>query len=73
MNRHISDNVDSDDISVDAASVATQIELISSTKKEVNESFQNETNSIICPDCPSVLINQEGCLSCVDCGYSKCE
>ena len=73
LNRHISDNVDSDDISVDAASVATQIELISSTKKEVNESFQNETNSIICPDCPSVLINQEGCLSCVDCGYSKCE
>ncbi len=73
LNRHISDNVDSDDISVDAASVATQIELISSTKKEVNESFQNQANSIICPDCPGVLINQEGCLSCVDCGYSKCE
>ena len=73
LNRHISDNVDKDDVSVDAVSVATQIELISSTKKEVNTNFQNEQNSIICPDCPSVLINQEGCLSCVDCGYSKCE
>jgi len=73
LNRHISDNVDKDDVSVDAVSVATQIELISSTKKEVNTNFQNEQNSIICPDCPSVLINQEGCLSCVDCGYSKWE
>ncbi len=73
LNRHISDNVDKDDVSVDAVSVATQIELISSTKKEVNTNFQNEQNAIICPDCPSVLINQEGCLSCVDCGYSKCE
>ena len=73
LNRHISDNTDNDDVAVDTVSVATQIELISSTKKEVNANFQAEQNSIICPDCPSVLINQEGCLSCVDCGYSKCE
>ena len=73
LNRHISDNADNDDVAVDTVSVATQIELISSTKKEVNANFQAEQNSIICPDCPSVLINQEGCLSCVDCGYSKCE
>tara|TARA_Y100000748_G_scaffold301879_1_gene302931 strand:+ start:308 stop:2758 length:2451 start_codon:yes stop_codon:yes gene_type:complete len=74
LNRHISDNANNDDVAaVDTVSVATQIELISSTKKEVNANFQAEQNSIICPDCPSVLINQEGCLSCVDCGYSKCE
>ena len=27
----------------------------------------------ICPKCPSRLIPQEGCLNCLDCGYSKCE
>ena len=26
-----------------------------------------------CPKCPSMLIPQEGCLNCLDCGYSKCE
>ena len=26
-----------------------------------------------CPDCSGYLLHQEGCLSCLDCGYSKCE
>ena len=26
-----------------------------------------------CPDCSGFLIHQEGCLSCLDCGYNKCE
>jgi ribonucleoside-diphosphate reductase alpha chain len=28
---------------------------------------------IRCPKCSGSLIPQEGCLSCLDCGYSKCE
>ena len=29
--------------------------------------------TIRCPKCPGNLIPQEGCLNCLDCGYSKCE
>ena len=26
-----------------------------------------------CPKCSGYLIHQEGCLRCLDCGYTKCE
>ena len=26
-----------------------------------------------CPECSGYLLHQEGCLSCPDCGYNKCE
>ncbi len=26
-----------------------------------------------CPDCAGVLVHQEGCMRCADCGYNKCE
>lgn len=26
----------------------------------------------ICPDCGGVLVQEEGCITCHDCGYSKC-
>ena len=26
-----------------------------------------------CPDCSGFLVQQEGCVRCVDCGYNKCE
>ena len=26
-----------------------------------------------CPECSGFLVHQEGCLSCADCGYNKCE
>ena len=26
-----------------------------------------------CPKCSGRVIHQEGCLSCLDCGYTKCE
>ena len=26
----------------------------------------------ICPDCGGVLVQEEGCITCHDCGYSRC-
>ena len=26
-----------------------------------------------CPDCSGMMVQQEGCIRCVDCGYNKCE
>ena len=26
-----------------------------------------------CPKCPGRVVHQEGCISCLDCGYTKCE
>jgi hypothetical protein len=55
------------------------------TKKFIfkNEKFPKEKNQIdeikrrkevagICPDCGGVLVQEEGCITCHDCGYSKC-
>ena len=29
--------------------------------------------NIGCPKCPGRVVHQEGCLRCLDCGYTKCE
>jgi hypothetical protein len=34
--------------------------------KEICETIQQ------CPDCGAVLIHQEGCVCCENCGYSPC-
>ncbi len=61
-----------------------QLELLSGTKplaqmgfklsfgkEEKEEEHHHEAE--ICPECGGVLIYQEGCYVCRDCGYSKCE
>ncbi len=61
-----------------------QLELLSGTKplaqmgfklsfgkEEKSEDHHHEAE--ICPECGGVLIYQEGCYVCRDCGYSKCE
>jgi ribonucleoside-diphosphate reductase alpha chain len=60
-----------------------QLELLSGTKplaqmgfklsfgkEEKEEEHHHEAE--ICPECGGVLIYQEGCYVCRDCGYSKC-
>ncbi len=61
-----------------------QLELLSSSKPlsqvgfklEVGKKVESEDHhheAEICPECGGVLVYQEGCYVCRDCGYSKCE
>ena len=60
---------------------AAQLGLFPSTQSESaapNGNGEGHSASLIatgirCPKCSGSLIPQEGCLSCLDCGYSKCE
>jgi len=40
--------------------------------KEVDEITRRKEVAGICPDCGGVLVQEEGCITCHDCGYSKC-
>ena len=41
--------------------------------KARKEKKTEHSEADICPECGGVLIYQEGCFVCRDCGYSKCE
>jgi len=64
----------------DTQSVA-QLGLFPSTRPEKNQtngtngntSHKNNPTGARCPRCSGSLIPQEGCLKCLDCGYSKCD
>jgi ribonucleoside-diphosphate reductase alpha chain len=34
---------------------------------------QSPIGRVTCPDCSGLLVHQEGCIRCMDCGYNKCE
>ena len=67
--------------SEEQASAAVQPGLFPSTR-QTNVRFgingngnghSQEPVAVRCPKCSGRLIPQEGCLNCLDCGYSKCE
>lgn len=37
------------------------------------QSLKTDITGVRCPECSGSLIHQEGCLNCLDCGYSKCD
>jgi len=41
--------------------------------KPGNEKEDSGREQDLCPECGGVLVHQEGCYLCMDCGYSKCE
>ena len=42
--------------------------------EESESSEEVLVKKLACPDCSiGVLVHQEGCLRCADCGYNKCE
>ena len=53
---------------------AAQLGLFPSTQPNGSNSNGHQSPSgAKCPDCSGFLVHQEGCLSCPDCGYNKCE
>ncbi len=57
-------------------SVAGSSEQLGLFPSSTNSSLENDPNipsGAKCPECSGYLLPQEGCLSCPDCGYNKCE
>jgi len=73
LSRHIGNlNVGSNVI--DNVASSAQLGLFPSTNKENDqENNSNVASGAKCPECSGYLLHQEGCLSCPDCGYNKCE
>ena len=70
LSRHL--NKDTSLLNRDTVHVASQIDLFATSDDDLNRVTQNHS-TMKCPDCPGLLINQEGCMNCPDCGYNKCE
>ena len=74
--RHLLKN---NSIDVNTSSDVEQLGLFvgDSTEEVIKESESSEevlVKKLACPDCSiGVLVHQEGCLRCADCGYNKCE
>ena len=41
-------------------------------KKYIRDGEEVVSGENICPDCKGILSYRDGCISCVECGYSKC-
>lgn len=77
LSRHLSIEGTDDSIN-DYADTSSQIGLFpsSTTELPVNGDAALEVEiptGVKCPECSAYLLHQEGCLSCLDCGYSKCD
>ena len=71
LSRHLlggSEPVAAEEASVEGA--AAQLGLFPSTK-DANGSLR--PSGARCPECSGYVVHQEGCIRCLDCGYTKCE
>tara|TARA_Y100000588_G_scaffold49761_1_gene46844 strand:- start:6865 stop:9345 length:2481 start_codon:yes stop_codon:yes gene_type:complete len=83
LSRHIEsiDRLDSEDFSDGESDSTTQLGLFGSAsdvETADDPSTRSETSSFVsgltCSECSvGILVHQEGCLRCPDCGYNKCE
>ena len=74
MSRHLSVGMPDESV-MNNVGTSSQLGLFpSSVKKNDRDDIIVEAPSgAKCPECSGYLLHQEGCLSCPDCGYNKCE
>ena len=74
MSRHLSVEIKENSVLHNAGS-SSQLGLLPSSTNENNGSdvIAKAPSGAKCPECSGYLLHQEGCLSCPDCGYNKCE
>ena len=73
LSRHLANPIVGSNV-IDNVASSAQLGLFPSTNKENGqEDNSNIVSGAKCPDCSGYLLHQEGCLSCPDCGYNKCE
>ena len=74
MSRHLSVEIKENSVLNNAGS-SSQLGLFPSSTNENNGSdvITKAPSGAKCPECSGYLLHQEGCLSCPDCGYNKCE
>ena len=74
MSRHLSVEIKKNSVLNNAGS-SSQLGLFPSSTNENNgsEVIAKAPSGAKCPECSGYLLHQEGCLSCPDCGYNKCE
>ena len=58
---------------VTAGSQTAQLDLFSSEGNGKNGNGHRRPIGAKCPKCSGAIIHQEGCMTCIDCGYTKCE
>ena len=73
LSRHLTNPNDGTNV-IDTVASSAQLGLFPSTNKESDQQDNsNAASGAKCPECSGYLLHQEGCLSCPDCGYNKCE
>ena len=73
LSRHLDSPIVASNV-IDNVANSAQLGLFPSTNKENDqEDNSNVASGAKCPECSGYLLHQEGCLSCPDCGYNKCE
>lgn len=59
-------------LNLDASNINTWKNGVIRTLRKFNDSNIEEGHYETCPECGGRLLNEGGCLHCLDCGYSKC-
>lgn len=59
-------------LNLDASNINTWKNGVIRTLRKLNEYNNEEMSYEVCPECEGRLLNENGCLRCLDCGYSKC-
>lgn len=59
-------------LNLDASNINTWKNGVIRTLRKLNEYNNDEMAHEICPECSGRLLNEGGCMKCLDCGYSKC-